>query len=170
MVYYVKETSALFKWTPPFSHDITDVEPDISHYVVTIFNMEDHSVLDTVNTTHTEYLLQSEECQFNEYQVEIAAVNVVGVGEKYISPSFTLEGRDIINCYCPLSLTVYTELSFTDYTIHLSGKHPFIILKVNSDTNNKADPDQLIFLDENNLFRRDIVLRSTNPNIFEIHS
>ena len=80
-----------FSWSPPFTLNITFVEPDISHYLVAIINMEDHSVL-TVNTTDTEYLLQSEDCQLHQYQVEIAAVNVVGVGEKYTSPTLTLDG------------------------------------------------------------------------------
>ena len=81
-----------FSWNPPFSYNITHVEPDISHYLVNIINMEDHSVL-TVNTTDTEYLLQSQDCQLTHYQVEIAAVNVVGVGDKYISPSLPLDGE-----------------------------------------------------------------------------
>ena len=83
--------SIQFSWSPPFSHNITDVEPDISHYLVTIINMEDLSVF-TVNTTDTQYLLQSQDCQLSHYQVEIAAVNVVGVGDKYTSPNFTLDG------------------------------------------------------------------------------
>ena len=82
----------LFSWRPPFSYNITDVEPDISHYLVNIINMEDHSVL-TVNTTDTEYLFQSQDCQLTHYQVKIAAVNVVGVGDKYISPSLPLDGE-----------------------------------------------------------------------------
>ena len=91
MKYTKGEGSILFSWSPPFSHNITDVEPDISHYLVNIINMEDHSVL-AVNTTDTEYLLQSQDCQLTHYQVEIAAVNVVGVGDKYTSPPLTLHG------------------------------------------------------------------------------
>ena len=92
MDYTFKEDRSIqFSWSPPFSHNITDVEPDISHYLVTIINMEDYSVL-TVNTTDTQYLLQSQYCQLSHYQVEIAAVNVVGVGDKYTSPNLTLNG------------------------------------------------------------------------------
>ena len=47
----------------------------------------------TVNTTDTEYLLQSQDCQLTHYQVEIAAVNVVGVGDKYKSPPLPLDGE-----------------------------------------------------------------------------
>ncbi|CAI8005289.1 hypothetical protein GBAR_LOCUS4127 [Geodia barretti] len=54
--------------------------------------MEDHHSVLTVNTTDTEYLLQSQDCQLSDYQVEIAAVNVVGVGDKYTSPPLTLDG------------------------------------------------------------------------------
>ena len=89
--YSKTEGSIHFMWSPPFSHNITNVEPDISHYLVNIINMEDHSVL-TVNTTDTEYLLQSQDCQLTHYQVEIAAVNVVGVGDKYTSPPLVLHG------------------------------------------------------------------------------
>ena len=87
----VREGSIKFIWSPPFSHNITDVEPDISHYLVTIINIEDHSVL-TVNTTDTQYLLQSQDCQLSHYQVEIAAVNVIGVGDKYTTPNLPLDG------------------------------------------------------------------------------
>ena len=80
-----------FSWSPPFSHNITHEEPDISHYLVTIINMEDHSVL-TVNTTDTQYLLQTQDCQLSHYQVEVAAVNVVGVGDKHTTPVLPLDG------------------------------------------------------------------------------
>ena len=96
MKYTKGEGFIQFMWSPPFSHNITDVEPDISHYLVNIINMEDHSVL-TVNTTDTEYLLQSQDCQLTHYQVEIAAVNVVGVGDKYTSPPRTI--GDGMECY-----------------------------------------------------------------------
>ena len=89
----MEDGSIQFIWSPPFSHNITDVEPDISHYLVTIISMEDHSVL-TANTTDTQYLLQSQDCQLSHYQVEIAAVNVVGVGDKYTSPNLTLNGME----------------------------------------------------------------------------
>ncbi|CAI8005285.1 hypothetical protein GBAR_LOCUS4127 [Geodia barretti] len=58
--------------------------------------MEDHHSVLTVNTTDTEYLLQSQDCQLSDYQVEIAAVNVVGVGDKYTSPPLTLDGMYLI--------------------------------------------------------------------------
>ena len=60
--------------------------------MVTIINTEEHHSVLTVNTTDTEYLLQSQDCQLPDYQVEIAAVNVVGVGDKYTSPPLTLDG------------------------------------------------------------------------------
>ena len=94
--YTIREDgSILFSWSPPFSHNITDVEPDISYYLVTIINTEEHHSVLTVNTTDTEYLLQSQDCQLSDYQVEIAAVNVVGVGDKYTSPPLTLDGMAI---------------------------------------------------------------------------
>ena len=104
----MRDQSVLFKWSAPFCHDITGVERDISHYVVNIINMADHSVLSD-NTTHTEYLLDPGQCQFNEYQVEIAAVNIVGVGEKYTSPSFHLEGKHALQ-WVPLPFTTLTPI------------------------------------------------------------
>ncbi|CAI7999333.1 hypothetical protein GBAR_LOCUS2686 [Geodia barretti] len=96
--YTIREDGSIqFSWSPPFSHNITDVEPDISHYLVTIINMEDHHSVLTVNTTDTEYLLQSQDCQLSDYQVEIAAVNVVGVGDKYTRPPLTLDVVTVSN-------------------------------------------------------------------------
>ena len=99
MEYTKEDRSYLFSWSPPFSHNITDVEPDISHYLVTIINMEDHDSVLAVNTTDTEYLLQSRGCQLSDYQVEIVAVNVVGVGDKYTSPPLTLDGMVIYSLF-----------------------------------------------------------------------
>ncbi|CAI7999763.1 hypothetical protein GBAR_LOCUS2784 [Geodia barretti] len=77
--------------------EFTIIIQDISHYLVTIINMEDHHSVLTVNTTDTEYLLQSQDCQLSDYQVEIAAVNVVGVGDKYTSPPLTLDVVTVSN-------------------------------------------------------------------------
>ena len=103
----MRDQSVLFKLSAPFSHDITGVERDISHYVVNIINMADHSVLSD-NTTHTEYLLEPGQCQFNEYQVEIAAVNIVGVGEKYTSPQLTLQS--MFSYYFNNALSLFLRL------------------------------------------------------------
>ena len=90
MDYAKGEGSILFIWSPPFSHNITDVEPDISHYLVNIHSGDTPNF--TVTTTETNYILHTRNCEVNELQVEIAAVNVVGVGDKYTSPYFSLEG------------------------------------------------------------------------------
>ncbi|CAI8009840.1 hypothetical protein GBAR_LOCUS6564 [Geodia barretti] len=114
----VRDGSILFSWSPPFSHNITDVEPDISHYLVTIINMEDHHSVLTVNTTDTEYLLQSQDCQLSDYQVEIAAVNVVGVGDKYTSPPLTLD-------------VFYTVVTVSNTaTVTFGGKSPEITFQL----------------------------------------
>ena len=78
--------SVEFSWTAPFSLNITDEEPDILYYVI---NIIDNTTTTTMNTTETQYVLHADLCTF---QVEIAAVNVVGVGEKYMSPLLSLEG------------------------------------------------------------------------------
>ena len=84
--------SVVFSWTAPFSLDITDVDPDILYYTIKIIRLGGDSVA-TVNTTETWYVLQPERCTtLPVYEVEIAAVNFVGVGEKYFSPQLRLEG------------------------------------------------------------------------------
>ena len=134
MEYTKGEGSIQFMWSPPFSHNITDVEPDISHYLVNIINMEDHSVL-TVNTTDTEYLLQSQDCQLTHYQVEIAAVNVVGVGDKYTSPPLILHGMFINQYKIYLYYSYSTEMIISGTpTIYFGMNSPVIIFRVNSYT------------------------------------
>ena len=100
-VEYTKgDRSILFSWSPPFSHNITDVEPDISHYLVYVYGNRLPEY--TVKTTKTRYILNNGNCGINKYQVAIAAVNVVGVGEKYASPYFSMEGIDM-SCRFPYS-------------------------------------------------------------------
>ena len=86
----MKPHSVRFSWSAPFSLNITDYEPDILYYVIDIITVENNT---TVNTTKTVYLLQPDVCLFSEYRVEIAAVNIVGMGEKYTSPPLSLEGN-----------------------------------------------------------------------------
>jgi hypothetical protein len=117
--YTMRDQSVQFSWSPPFSLDITDVDPDISHYLVTVINMEDGSE-DSLTTTETELVLQSEECTLTEYQVEIAAVNVVGVGEKYISPPLSLEGRE------------WTFALSDNASVVLGGRAPVLNFQVHS--------------------------------------
>ena len=80
-----EDNSVLFSWSAPFSLNISDTEPDILYYVIII----DGFSKTTMNTTDTHYLLPSDACLFSEFHVEIAAVNVVGVGEKYRSSPLT---------------------------------------------------------------------------------
>ena len=91
MTYVMEPHSVRFSWSAPFSLNITDYEPDILYYVVSIITAS--SAIVTVNTTDTVYLLQPDLCLFSEYRVEIAAVNIVGMGEKYASPPLSLEGN-----------------------------------------------------------------------------
>ena len=75
------------------------MEPDILHYVVYI--IKDSGQNDIV-TTDTHYELLADRCQSHQYHVEIAAVNVVGEGEKYRSPAINLEGiiRESVDSLC----------------------------------------------------------------------
>ena len=82
--------SVEFSWSAPFSLNITDEEPDILYYVINI--IDNYNTTTTMNTTETQLILHADLCMFHVYQVEMAAVNVVGVGEKYINPQLSLEG------------------------------------------------------------------------------
>ena len=80
-----------FFWSAPFTLNICDTEPDILYYTVDIFS--DGAFSENVTTTDTEYVLHPDPCRSHMYRVEIAAVNVVGEGEKYISPEIDIEGK-----------------------------------------------------------------------------
>ena len=88
----------MFSWSAPFTFNISDIEPDILHYIVYIIRDDGHN--ETVNTTDTHYELQADPCQSHHYHVERAAVNVVGEGEKFVSPEIILEGGYC--CLCVL--------------------------------------------------------------------
>ena len=93
VMYVMEPNSVRFSWSAPFSLNITDYEPDILYYFVKIITADDKTT--TINTTDTVYLLQPDLCLFSEYmyRVEIAAVNIVGMGAKYTSPPLSLEGN-----------------------------------------------------------------------------
>ena len=93
----VSDLFILFSWSPPFSLNITDVEPDVQYYSLSVVTADhDNSTatitMNTMNTMNTHFKLQSV-CLFVDYQVQIAAVNVVGVGENYFSPLLHLKGK-----------------------------------------------------------------------------
>ena len=90
VTYVMEPHSVRLSWNAPFSLNITDYEPDILYYVINITTANDST---TVNTTDTEYLISPDFCLFFEYRVEIAAVNTVGMGEKYISPPLSPLGN-----------------------------------------------------------------------------
>ena len=107
-----ENNSLLFSWSAPFTLNISDVEPDILYYYIIVI---DDISRKRLNTTDTHYLLQSQTCLFVEYHVEIAAVNNVGVGKKYVSPPLTLEG--ILNQWCQYYIEVLcTVLNFLLFT------------------------------------------------------
>ena len=91
-MYVTEPHSVRFSWSAPFSLNITDYEPDILYYFVNIITVDDNTAM---NTTDTVYLLEPDLCLFSEYRAEIAAVNIVGMGEKYTSPPLSLEGISI---------------------------------------------------------------------------
>ncbi len=70
---YYNDYNQILNWTPPFTLDITDLDPDISNY--TICNSASHTC---VNTTDTSYIFPTT-CFPVEYSV--SACNPVGCSE-----------------------------------------------------------------------------------------
>ena len=92
VTYTMEPHSIRFSW----SASLTD---STLYYAVDVITADYNA---TINTTDTVLLLQPGSCQFAEYRVEIAAVNIVGVGEKYTSPPLSLEGNYSITSLCLL--------------------------------------------------------------------
>ena len=78
-------------WSAPFTLNISNIEPDIWGY--TVYIVSDGAFRENVTTTETYYVLHADPCHSHMYRVEIAAVNVVGEGDKYISPEMSLDGE-----------------------------------------------------------------------------
>ena len=70
-------------WEPPFTLDITNVDPDISGYTVSITNTNTN-VTSERNVIKAEFLFQEEEndTHYGYYSFSVSALNPVGVGEK----------------------------------------------------------------------------------------
>ena len=100
-------------WTPPFTLDITDVDPDISNYTVYITNTNTSNTgtvsvaeLDESGVVETEYtftgLPGEDPDPCHVYQFSVSAWNVVGEGER----SDPMEGyfvrgiRIMLQCLC----------------------------------------------------------------------
>ena len=68
-------------WEPPFTLDITGVDPDILGYTVSITN-NNTNVASERNVTKPEFLFQEEDYDpCHVYLFEVSALNPVGVGE-----------------------------------------------------------------------------------------
>ena len=94
----VENNSVRFSWSAPFSLNITDYEPDILYYVIDIITVDD-KVINGTNCTDTVCRMEVDEGSFSEYRVEIAAVNTVGIGEKYTSPPLSQESMSSVDDY-----------------------------------------------------------------------
>ena len=143
VTYVMEPHSVRFSWSAPFSLNITGYEPDILYYVVNI--TVDDKTRSTLNTTDTVFLLQTDSCLFSEYRVEIAAVNIVGTGEKYTSPLLSLEGN----------YSNYTSFLFGTSVI-FGKEFPVIHIQVQLVLFNSGTADifiDIIVLDVNSLSR-----------------
>ena len=130
VIHNIANNSILLSWSAPFSLNISESDTDILYYYIVI----DSISTTTISTTDTHYLLQSDTCLFLEYHVEIAAVNAVGVGEKYISPPLTLEGMYTQNSNyalnCSSCYAFRTELSLLSPSITLEKDSLVIEIQV----------------------------------------
>ena len=83
--------SVKYCWSAPFSLNISDTEPDILYYTVDVSDGAFNN--NGVTTTETHYVLHADPCRSHMYRVKIAAVNVVGEGERYNSSEIDIEGK-----------------------------------------------------------------------------
>ena len=76
-------TTILLTWQEPYTLDITDLESDISHYELTIKNVDNEQYY-RVNTSVITYLYnqQSVSMACTIFEFQIAAVNLAGIGGK----------------------------------------------------------------------------------------
>ena len=69
-------------WEPPETLDLTDIEPDISHYIVRIRSNRSNSFQEeTTTTSETEYTFRPrgiDECM--PYEIMVTGVNLLGSG------------------------------------------------------------------------------------------
>ena len=72
------------QWSPPFTLDITDTDPDISEYIVHVRNINTNQSLE-VNTTELQFNFtglpgENKPNPCHIYTFSVSAVNVVGEG------------------------------------------------------------------------------------------
>ena len=89
-------SAIIVSWQPPPTLDLTDIEPDISHYDITVYNTYT-SYQSTVTVNETEYMFQPDvltidEC--TEYGFTVLAVNIVGRGEPSIATHAAFRGKN----------------------------------------------------------------------------
>jgi hypothetical protein len=92
-------TTILLNWKAPPSLNITDMEPDISHFLVSVENTNDGKYF-IINTSETMYAFQrqSHAVACAVFTFQIAAVNPVGSGQNSatVNGSFTKRKPDIL--------------------------------------------------------------------------
>jgi hypothetical protein len=67
-------------WTPPFTLDITGVEPDITGYCVDVISSSTLYSSCEINVTRFSYTLPPQESACNNFTLVVIPVNVVGNG------------------------------------------------------------------------------------------
>ena len=95
-----KSSSVIVSWTPPFSLDVTDVDPDV-WYSLLIYNMtDDNSTTDNLctdctNITETNYTFTHEYFSHSHvYNISIVSLNGAGEGD---SSAITIGGKNKYN-------------------------------------------------------------------------
>lgn len=89
-------------WQPPPTLDLTDIEPDISHYEITVYNSYT-GYQSTADVNGIEYMFQPDtltidEC--TEYGFSVLAVNVVGRGESIATHTAFKSKKKLIKLIC----------------------------------------------------------------------
>ena len=87
-----KDSHVVLNWMPPFTMDVTGIDPDISGYCVSV-SIGNMSVCGIRETNYT-FSLPSSTSPCDNFEFTVVAVNDVGLGSpQVIQLSETMEGK-----------------------------------------------------------------------------
>ena len=96
------DTSAIsLTWTPPFSLDITDIDPDIEGYCVDVIDTSSSLVVHSecgITETQFSYPIPPNISHSLYYVFKVIAVNAIGNGTQSVIVYSESEGMYICNC------------------------------------------------------------------------
>jgi hypothetical protein len=97
----IHHTTITLTWTPPFTLDITGVEPDITGYCVDVISSSTLYSSCEINVTRFSYTLPPQESACYNFTLVVTPMNVVGNG--------TPEGLSYSHAEAGIIITVSCE-------------------------------------------------------------